>query len=410
MDSNEKTTESKACTQPAERVAAPDIELKVTEDVPPEGSDAAAENQGIGSSTDPIAEALAQSFETPCETSGEATGESTSESTGETVGEAAAEAVQPAEAPAPNLSLHASAIPLSIKPEMSTDWPLSRKKQIFNVVYFGVISLQLIGLVEQGVAPYLALFCLGLCGLFTAASVFYLFNHRHHQTASDEFSPRVRRSLRAAGLLIPAFMLMGIGAHRFGNQDSIGQMLPPAPIIGGGGDFDAEMKAGRADYKKHRLGDALSHFERASAIDPSSDAAFEWIGETNDSMHKYPAALVSSLHAIELNPDNENAHVVAAHGFLMTGRFDDSLAYAQQAAQLNPEDGEAYGYQSRALNMLGRHDEALIADNSHVKYHNYEARAFDQRAETLESMGRMQEAKYDHNLAEQIRNSHGIAN
>lgn len=395
---------SKACTQSAERVAEHDIELKVSE--------AMAPGEEKNTPQDVCTPEFPASQTTVAPESASAPASSVEE------GNVSAPESQPVEqpeagfAPTPepaprNISLHASAIPLSIKPEMSVDWPLSRKRQVFNVFYFGLIALQLLGIGQSGIIDnrlflQFLYFSAGGCAFLMFASLIYLGNHRLHQTPSDELSPRVRRSLRAVGLLIPALLMMGF--MRYEPRDVETAYVPPTvPTAFDSVAFNAEMSQGKRDFRHRRFNEARTHFENAAVMNPQSDSAFEWVANANDSMHDPTAAITAGLRAVLLNPENENAHVILSHSYNMAGNFDLGLDYAQRAAALNPEDGEAYGNMSTSFNGLGQPDKALIADNSHVKYHNYEAQAFDQRARTLERLGRTNEARFDRQLAENIR-------
>ena len=416
MGSNKKnTSKSKAGIKSAERVAASDIELKVADDVPAESGDVGPVAEVPVAET-PVAETPVE--ETPVEETPAADAPAEPEC-------AKSENAAPApdlfagleqsagsSAPTPNLSLHASAIPLSLRSEMSVDWPLSRKRQLFNVAYFGIITLQLVALTQSGMSHWAGYLGLFVCGLLATASIFYLFNHRHHQTSSEDFSPRTRRSLRAIGLLIPAFLMFALvksnPVPNYPAQPDLGAPFPASavPAVGMTNlDFKGEMALGKDAYKRHRYDEALSYFQKAAAIDPQADLAPEWMAQTYDSSFNFPASIAMSLHAIDLNPNNENAHLTLGHGYNMTGRFNEAVDVLQTAIKLDPSDGEAYGYLSRAFSGLGDYNQALANDNMHVKSHWYESRAFEQKAETLDNLGRNAEARYVREFAEKVRQS-----
>lgn len=422
--SKKNASKSKACAPPVEGVAVCDVELKVAEEQAADAPvDGAIESAPVESTPSEGLPSDALAVETPAvettrveslATEIPATKASASETHSPEATDKSASGpelfekpVEPA-APSPKLSLHASAIPLSLKPEMSIEWPFTRKRQVFNVFYFGLISLQLLALAKTGAAPWFAYLCLAFVGVLTTASVFYLFNHRHHQSSADEFSPRVRRSLRAIGLLVPAFLMFAMVRSEPpipDTQNSLEEMGIPTtalPIVGGG-DFAREMTQGKRDFKRHRYNDALSHFENATRLDPNSDVAFAWVAETNDSIMNLNPALTAAMHAIDLNPNNEQAYVVAAHYYNVSGQYEKAKGFAERAIALNPEDGEAYGYLSKALNGLGDPVGALANDNMHVKWHYYEPRAYDQRADTLDRLGRHSEASYVRELAKKVR-------
>lgn len=402
---------STSCTQSAERVAAHDVELKVSDiSAPVEFSEpvefAAPETEPSAAPERPLAVEASPAHEA---SSAEAPPTAETAPTSE-----APPGPEPAHAPR-NLSLHASAIPLSIKPDMSIDWPLTRKRQVFNFFYFGVITLQLLGIGHSGIIDSRLLLqflyiCAAVTSFLTFASLIYLGDHRRHQTSTDELSPRVRRSLRAVALLVPAVALVGF--MRYEATDTEAFVPPTAPTAFSSAvvptafsspAFDAEMSAGKRAYRHGQYGDARAHFEKAAVLNPQSDSAFEWVANSNDSLRDSTAAITAGLRAIYLNPENENAHVILSHAYNMAGNYTLGLEYSQRAAALNPEDGEAYGNMSNSFNGLGQPDKALLADNSHVKYHGHESIAFDQRARTLERLGRVSEAKFDRQMADNIR-------
>jgi tetratricopeptide (TPR) repeat protein len=389
--SKKNASKSKACAPPVEGVGVCDVELKVAEEQAVETPAVQTPKAEAPATEIPPIKAPASETHSPEVIDKSASGP-----------ELFDKPVEPA-APSPKLSLHASAIPLSLKPEMSIEWPFTRKRQVFNVFYFGLISLQLLALAKTGAAPWVAYPCLAFVGLLTTASVFYLFNHRHHQSSADEFSPRVRRSLRAIGLLVPAFLMFALVRTEPpipDTQNVLDEMGLP-PLVGGS--FAREMTQGKRDFKRHRYNDALSHFENAARLDPNSDVAFAWVAETNDSIMNLSPAFDAAMHAIDLNPNNEQAHVVAAHYYNVSGQYEKAKEFAQRAISLNPEDGEAYGYLSQAYNGLGDPVSALPNDNLHVKWHYYEHRAYEQRADTLDRLGRHSEASYVRELAKKVR-------
>ncbi len=394
MGSNKKnTSKKKAGTQSAERVAAPDIELKVADDVAvvPDETSPIAETPSAGPAASPV-DANSEVAAVEAELF------------------SAAEKAAEKSASTPNLSLHASAIPLSLKSELSVDWPHSRRRQIFNVLYFGLLSLQLLGLAYTTDLHWAGLIGSFVCGLLATGSIFYLFNHRHHQSSSEEFSPRVRRSLRAAALLVPALLMFTLF-----KSVSPPPNLPPAdtaysvPLPVGeeiaNFTFKGEMALGKDAYNKHRYTEAFEHFQRAASLDPQSDLAAEWIAQTYDSTFDFQSAITMASRAIELNPANEPAHLTLGHGYNMTGRYSEAVPVLQNAIKLDPTDGEAYGYLSRAFSGLGDYSNALANDNVHVKSHWYERQAFMQRANTLDHLGRAAEARYDRELAEKVYQS-----
>ncbi|HIA51386.1 MAG TPA: hypothetical protein EYN91_04775 [Candidatus Melainabacteria bacterium] len=404
MGSSKKTSKSEAATQSAECVAVCDVELKV--DGPEDEAEQPAIDNLPAANDAPAKNDPPETNDSPVVSDLDASLAKTSENK-EPVSEQVSLFESPVERRAASTSLPPSGIPLSIKPEMSTEWPFTRKRQVFNVFYFGLISFQLLALTKSGVAPGAAYFCLALCGFLTTASVFYLFNHRHHQTSSEEFSPRVRRSLRAVGLLLPAFLMFALARTELpisDAQNSIEEFGIPATVLApAGGDFAREMAQGKKDFKRHRYNEALTHFENATKLDPSSDVAYSWVAEANDSLMNLRPALAAAMRAIELNPSNEQAYVVGAHYYNVTGDFAKARELAQRAVFLNPEDGEAYGYLSTAYNGLGNPVKALENDNNHVRWHYYEARAFEQRASTLDKLGRHNEATYDREIAKKVR-------
>jgi adenylate cyclase len=114
---------------------------------------------------------------------------------------------------------------------------------------------------------------------------------------------------------------------------------------------------------------ALACWKRALALDPSSaslnavvalehvtDARFGWWDDRNTALAK---AQRHADRALELDPENADAHITSSFVSLMEGRFDEAVAHVRRATQLAPGSADAAGYACFILASSGYPEEAV---------------------------------------------------
>ena len=117
-----------------------------------------------------------------------------------------------------------------------------------------------------------------------------------------------------------------------------------------------------ANYKK-----ALEYFERAIVLDPTYAAAYAGKADAKAMLYIHTSAndditsaRVAVRKALALDPDNVYAHTINCR-ILGTNDwlFQEAVTECRHAIELDPNDAEAHRELGFALNVLGRESEAL---------------------------------------------------
>ncbi len=132
--------------------------------------------------------------------------------------------------------------------------------------------------------------------------------------------------------------------------------------------YDYYLKGRKYFYEFRAKGFELARqmFARAIAIDNSYARAYAGLADCCSSLYTYfesseenlQEAETASRKAVELDPDNAEAHSARGLALSLSGKFEESDAEFERAIELNPKLYEAHYFYARALFSQGRHEEA----------------------------------------------------
>ena len=132
--------------------------------------------------------------------------------------------------------------------------------------------------------------------------------------------------------------------------------------------YDYYLKGRKYFYEFRAKGFELARqmFARAIAIDNNYARAYAGLADCCSALYTYfdsseenlQEANSSSRKAVELNPENAEAHSARGLALSLSGQFEESDAEFQKAIELNPNLYEAHYFYARALFSQGRHQEA----------------------------------------------------
>ena len=121
---------------------------------------------------------------------------------------------------------------------------------------------------------------------------------------------------------------------------------------------------------KDRVGQARVYWEKALALDPNSaplnamlgfmhfaDARFGWWDDREIAIAKSKAHV---KRALEIDPDNADAHLFSGMLANLERRFDDSVAEVRLAISLAPGSVDVAAFSASMLSNAGFHDEAIV--------------------------------------------------
>ena len=125
----------------------------------------------------------------------------------------------------------------------------------------------------------------------------------------------------------------------------------------------------RQAVTKENCGQALRHWEKALALDPSSaalnamigfmhfvDARFGWWDDRATAVKK---GRTYADRALELDPENPDASTTAGLVLLFQDRWDEAAAYARRAVRLAPNSADAATLACFVLAMSGFPEEGV---------------------------------------------------
>lgn len=91
--------------------------------------------------------------------------------------------------------------------DRSADWPKTRRRQIFNIIYFSICAYLSLMFLNRFGGPFMAVSAVFSVVLLAASSLYLVF-HRSHVSVNDELPDWSRKLLRATALLLP-FAIIG---------------------------------------------------------------------------------------------------------------------------------------------------------------------------------------------------------
>ena len=113
------------------------------------------------------------------------------------------------------------------------------------------------------------------------------------------------------------------------------------------------------DLREHRVGDAISHAQRAVEIRPDSADAQSRLGLALSVAGQTQEASIHFQKAIETNENRPRLHYNLGTLFLNNGHFDEAIAEFQRELAIQPEFAEAHNNLGIALKSKGDLDAAL---------------------------------------------------
>jgi TolB-like protein/DNA-binding winged helix-turn-helix (wHTH) protein/Flp pilus assembly protein TadD len=142
----------------------------------------------------------------------------------------------------------------------------------------------------------------------------------------------------------------------------------------------------------------------AVGLDPRLPEAHVSMGRIKYSDWDWPGAEMDFGRALEIDPNNLDAHFFHGMLFMAWGRFADAIAHMQKAEQLDPLSGTVQSGFGRVLYRARRFEEAVSHLNRAIALEPESAGAYGRLADVYEEMGRYTEALAMHKKADALLN------
>lgn len=122
-----------------------------------------------------------------------------------------------------------------------------------------------------------------------------------------------------------------------------------------------EARNGWSEFPAKSIQKALELAQKALATDDSIDLGHSLLGAIYLVMRQHDKAIAEGERAIALNPNGALAFIWLAGIVGVSGRWEESVMYANQSIRLSPFPGPLqYDVLGRAYFMLGKYDEAIL--------------------------------------------------
>jgi adenylate cyclase len=159
----------------------------------------------------------------------------------------------------------------------------------------------------------------------------------------------------------------------------------------------------RQAVTKEKFGRALSCWEKALALDPTSaalngmigfihyaDARFGWWDDLETALGK---ARAYADRALELDPENPEAYTTLSIVLMMRKHYGEAVAHAERAVQLAPGSADAATFASFVLASSGHPEEAVVQiERAMTLSPNYPAYYLGHLGNAYRLSGRIEEA------------------
>lgn len=116
---------------------------------------------------------------------------------------------------------------------------------------------------------------------------------------------------------------------------------------------------GAANAGLHRWDDAITHFQRALALDPVSPQAHSNLGNVYRSVGRIDEAVKCHSQALALQPGSPEILHNLGNALYESRRYDEAIAHYEQALKLNPRYAEVACNLATALRAIGRRQDAI---------------------------------------------------
>jgi protein O-mannosyl-transferase len=155
---------------------------------------------------------------------------------------------------------------------------------------------------------------------------------------------------------------------------------------------EAHLNLGNALDKMGNVDEAMVHYQKALEIKSDSAEAHNNLGVTLFRKGKGDEAIVHLQKALEIKPDYVEAHNNLGNVLLQKGSVDEAIVQYQKALEIKPDYVEAHLNLGNALDKKGNVDEAMVHYQKALEIKSNSAEAHNNLGVTLFRKGKGDEA------------------
>ena len=136
---------------------------------------------------------------------------------------------------------------------------------------------------------------------------------------------------------------------------------------------------------------------------PQSIIVINVLGAALQELGQFEEAVQAFDRAIQLNPDNAEAHSNRGVALQRQGRLEEAVQSIDRAIQLNPDYAEAYSNRGVALQELGQLNEAVVCYERAIQLKPDYANTHCNRGAALKELGQLKQAVEGYDRAIQLK-------
>jgi tetratricopeptide (TPR) repeat protein len=155
------------------------------------------------------------------------------------------------------------------------------------------------------------------------------------------------------------------------------------------------------DFTAH-YDDSVAQLRRAVEIRPDDAEAHFGLAFALVSLNRIDEAMAHYRQGLKIQPDNADAHENLGVALARRGQADEAIAHFQQALKINPDNADAHNNLGNTLIDRGRFEEALAQYKQAVELDPHFAEARCNLGNVLERLGRFEEAMAHYRRALEI--------
>ncbi|MBN1605206.1 MAG: tetratricopeptide repeat protein [Polyangiaceae bacterium] len=194
----------------------------------------------------------------------------------------------------------------------------------------------------------------------------------------------------AAGVMLA--LVLGALSSRQSRMYSDAETLHRATITRNGNCWVARNELGILMVRAGRTAEALSHFQKALALNPDSVEVHNNIGLLLSDMGRVQEAFSHYQQALKRRPDHAKTRNNIANLLIKMGQPTEALTHYQKALEASPQFAEAHKNIGLLLSSMGRAEEALAHYQEALGTEPNRSDVQFKLAELLSDMGRDDEA------------------
>jgi tetratricopeptide (TPR) repeat protein len=165
---------------------------------------------------------------------------------------------------------------------------------------------------------------------------------------------------------------------------------------------DVLLDAVEADISSNKFDNTESRLNGYLADHPTSSRAYYDLGYVQFRTHKIALSIQHISKALELDPNNAEAHKVLGLNCSIIGRYDLAEIELQQATKLKPESAENHYFLARTYYTRGVYPLAKSEFETAIRLDPSYIKAYSNLGITMEALGNNDDALKDYTTAIQL--------